>query len=211
MESKSSSTQQIFSIGHSTHKLSTFIKLLELYQITAIADVRSSPYSAFKPEFNREGIQQCLQLENIAYVYLGNELGGRTNDLNCYNDAGHIDYDLLAKTPLFEKGVSRLWKGTSRHRIAMMCAEKDPLDCHRALLVGRALQAWDVDVMHILADGRLESHLAAMSRLIEEENVGNDLFGRLQSRDELVREAVTSRAKHVGYTRNGTDNKPEGV
>ena len=156
----------IFSIGHSNHSVEVFLDLLRQHGITALADVRSAPYSRFQPQFNKDALERSLKAEGIKYVFLGKELGARSDDRSCYQN-GRVRYPLLAKTALFRKGLERVMTGAQNFRIAIMCAEKEPLECHRTLLVSRALEAEGVAVQHILADGRLESHADAMFRLID--------------------------------------------
>ena len=155
----------LYSIGHSTHRIEAFIALLQQHAITALADVRSIPYSRFAAQYRREPLAASLNAAGIRYVFLGRELGARSDNLDCYDDTGRVRYDRLAQTPLFRRGLDRLHTGMKAHRIALMCAEKDPADCHRALLVAQALHADGVAVSHIHADGRQEAHDALLHRL----------------------------------------------
>lgn len=186
----------IFSIGHSTHPTETFIGLLQGSQISVVADVRSSPYSRFNPQFNRETLVSALQNEGVRYVFLGEELGARSEDPSCYVD-GRVQYDRLARTESFRKGLERLRRGAQDHRIALMCAEKDPLDCHRTLLVAHSLVEEGEEVLHILKDGSLESHTAAMDRLLGKSGLPqSDLF---RSREELLAEAMDRQERRIAY------------
>ena len=167
----------IFTIGHSTHAIERFVELLRQHGITAVADVRSTPYSRRNPQFNRETLKQSLRDADIGYVFLGEELGARPKDPSCYDD-GHIDYRKLAATQPFKTGLERLRSGMTTHRIAIMCAEKEPLDCHRTLLIARELVESGTPVTHILADGGIEPHDATVSRLKEPpQNLQDDMFG----------------------------------
>ena len=181
----------VLTIGHSNHSLEAFMELLCRHRVTALADVRSAPWSRFNPHFNREPLALALKARGIRYVYLGRELGGRSDDPDDYED-GNIRYDRLARTDRFKDGLDRVARGATEHRIALMCAEKEPLDCHRTLLVGRALDVRGVKVAHILADGRLEPHTMAMDRLLARCNLDpeGDLFRRQQPREELIAEAI---------------------
>ena len=190
----------VLTIGHSSHSLETFLGLLVRNRVTVLTDVRSAPWSRFNPHFNREPLAAALKMQGIRYVYLGPELGGRSDDPACYED-GRIRYDRLATTDRFREGLDRVVRGAADHRIALMCAEKEPLHCHRTLLVGRALDARSVRVAHILSDGRLESHANAMERLLIEFDLvpEGDLFRRQQPRAELIDEAVARQAERVGH------------
>ena len=194
----------VLTIGHSNQALETFIELLRRHRVDALADVRSAPYSRFNPHFNREPLAASLKAEGIAYVYLGRELGGRPGDRACYDDQGRVLYDRVAATESFREGVERVVKGSARHRIAVMCAEKEPLHCHRTLLVARKLDERGVEVAHIHADGRLESHHDAMDRLIELTGLRTDghLFRRAQPRAALIAEAVKRHTGRVAKRKN---------
>ena len=186
----------VFTIGHSTHTLKAFIALLQLHDVTAVADVRSAPYSRFNPQFNREPFAEALGGEGIRYVYLGNALGGRSEDPACYED-GRIRYDRVAATESFKSGLVRVVHGAAKYRITLMCAEKEPLDCHRTLLVSRALDEQGVDVAHIHADGRLEPHGEAMDRLLAVLRLPReDLYA---TREELIATAVARQSQRVAH------------
>jgi uncharacterized protein (DUF488 family) len=186
----------IYTIGHSTHPIDGLVSILRGHRITAIADVRSSPHSRFNPQFNRAEFERSLAAAGIRYVFLGRELGARSDDPACY-DKGRVQYARLARTAVFRKGIERLLKGAAEHRIACMCAEKEPLECHRTLLVARALVAEGMDVAHIHSDGTLEPHAAAMERLLDIAGLPrHDLF---RSRDELLAEALARQEERVAY------------
>lgn len=193
----------VYTIGHSRHQLDAFVALLARHGVTALADVRSSPYSRFNPQFNRPELAAAAGEAGIRYVYLGVELGGRSDDPGCYED-GHIRYDRVAETESFQLGIARLDRGAREYTVALMCAEKEPLDCHRTLLVAPVLAARGLEVVHIHADGATETHEEAMSRLLEV--VGLDPSGglALRSRKELVAEAVALQGRRVGWREPST-------
>jgi len=168
-----------------------------------VADVRSQPYSRTNPQFNRESLPVELKTAGIAYLCLGRELGARAEDRGCYIN-GQVQYDLLARTALFQEGLIRIVKGLDRHRIALMCAEKDPLTCHRAILVCRHLAVRGIAAHHILEDGRLESHEDAVTRLLTELDISERDFFR--TRDDLIVEAYSRRGQQIAYT----DRQPTG-
>jgi len=187
----------VLTVGHSAHALEAFVALLRQHGVTAVADVRSAPYSRFNPRFNREPLADALDSEAIRYVFLGDALGGRSDDPACYED-GRIRYDRVAATRAFRRGLARVVQGTARYRIALMCAEKEPLHCHRTLLVARALGAEGIDVAHIHADGRLETHGEAMDRLLDTHKLprGGDLSG---TRAELIDTAIARQVRRVAH------------
>ncbi len=154
---------KVFTIGHSTHEFERFVELLKLHRIEAVGDVRSVPYSRWRPQFNKEDLGKALKGQGMAYVFLGRGLGGRPADPACYED-GHVSYQKLARTDLFRSGLRRVVEGSERMNIALMCAEKDPGICHRAKLVACELVELGMEVEHILATGEIETHRALMRR-----------------------------------------------
>jgi uncharacterized protein (DUF488 family) len=200
----------VLTIGHSTHAAARLVELLRRHDVTAVADVRSQPYSRMNPQFNREGLRADLKAAGIEYVFMGRELGARTDDRSCYID-GKVQYDRLARTAVFQGGVERVAQGTAKHRIALMCAEKDPLACHRTILVCRHLVSRGVGVKHILEDGRLESHEDSMARLLSELGIAErDLF---RSREDLVDEAYARRGEQIAYVEkvSASEESPWGL
>ena len=167
----------IFSIGHSDRAIDDFVSLLTTYRISALADIRAAPYSRHQPQFCREPLSQALRAAGVAYVYLGEELGGRPSARMRAQMQGK-GYAAMAATETFRDGIGRLLKGMKQHRIALMCAERDPVECHRALLVGRALSVREVRVEHIQDEECSEDHGALEARLLEAagRSDGVDLF-----------------------------------
>ena len=188
--------RNVYTVGHSNHSLVEFIALLKMHGVTALADVRSTPYSRFNPQYNKDALERDLKPHSIKYVFLGRELGARSDDPACYS-GGRVQYGRLAQTALFKSGIERVERGAVEHRIALMCAEKEPLDCHRTLLVSRALNEDGVTVSHILADGQLESHGDAMLRLLDVTGLPRDDLFRSQA--ELFAEALARQEERVAY------------
>jgi uncharacterized protein (DUF488 family) len=195
----------IHTIGHSNHSIERFVGLLLPHGISALADVRSMPYSRFNPQFRRERLQASLSETGIQYVFLGEELGARTLDPECYDADGRVIYSRLAQTPLFRKGIERLKAGIATHRIAIMCAEREPLECHRTLLVARELVREGVAVTHILADGSLESHDNAMERLAASLGLtgGSESGDLFDDRADRIERAYELQGSKIAYVRKG--------
>lgn len=187
----------LFTIGHSTHTTEEFIELLSKHKITAICDVRSSPYSRHNPQFNRENLQNDLNKNGIAYVYLGKELGPRTDDPWCYED-GKVIYERIAKTEIFQQGIARLKDGFKTYTVAIMCAEKDPITCHRMILICRQLRNESVEINHILDNGTLEGNQDAQERLKRHLKIPDmDLF---RTEEELIEDAYNIQGQKIAYT-----------
>jgi uncharacterized protein (DUF488 family) len=187
---------RLFTIGHSDHSAEVFLDLLQRHGVTALADVRSSPYSRRHPQFNRETLAAVVERAGIRYVFLGPELGARRSESECYED-GKARYSLIARSPLFAQGLNRIREGTERFRVALLCAEKDPLTCHRAILVCRHLRDSMSPIQHIREDGEIERHEELESRLLAAAGLPEgDLF---QTREELLEQAYDWQGDRIAY------------
>ncbi|RPH47295.1 MAG: DUF488 domain-containing protein [Desulfobacteraceae bacterium] len=187
---------QLYTIGYSPHTLDSFLHLLKKYQITALADVRSLPYSQYKPEFNKESFSAFLKANNIAYVFLGEQCGARVNDLSCYVN-GKVDYNLVAKSQNFRNGLDRILKGMEKYRIVLMCAEKDPITCHRTILICRSLFTEKIDIKHILDNGEVEAHESSEHRLLNLYKLNQqDLF---RSKQQKLDYAYSRQGEEIAY------------
>jgi len=187
---------EVLTIGYSNHSADRFLELLRQNAVTAIADVRSQPYSRFNPAFSRKELKEMLRAEGIAYVFLGRELGARSDDPACYA-GGRVLYRKLAEKPLFREGLARVIKGAQTHRLALMCAEKDPLACHRTILISRELEAAGTSVSHIHASGDLEPHPLAVARLLE--LLGMRDRHLFKSPEDLIADAYAEQEAKIAY------------
>ena len=195
----------LYTIGHSNHDIATFIGLLKQHGVSALCDVRSHPYSRFVPQYSRDALKAAIANSGIAYVFLGKELGARSENPSCYRQ-GKVQYDRLAQEPQFAEGLQRIRQGIDRYCLALMCAEKDPLDCHRALLVARRLHESGLAVSHIRADGTLESQQELESRLLALCKLPEgDMF---KGREEFLSEAYLIQGERVAYQDESLE-KPE--
>ncbi|KWT62180.1 hypothetical protein ADL21_09360 [Streptomyces albus subsp. albus] len=186
----------VFTVGHSTHSVSHFLSLLRKHEITAVADVRSTPASRFTPQFNRDTVMRALHDADIKYVFLGKELGARTQDADCYAN-GQVQFNRLSRTPDFVSGINRLQQGARTETIAIMCAEQEPLDCHRCVLVARVLEERGTTVDHIHSDGHIESHAMAMRRLMT--LFGLDREELFRTATERLQEALSRQEQRIAY------------
>lgn len=153
----------VFTLGHSNHPAEHFLELLRANGVTAVADVRSKPYTKYAKHFCREPIERLLRAEGIQYVFLGDQLGGKPDDPELLGADGKPDYACIAATEAFAQGIERLVKGASTHVIALMCGEENPASCHRHHLIAPALHAQGIEVRHIRGDGRVEEDSALRS------------------------------------------------
>jgi uncharacterized protein (DUF488 family) len=189
-------TFDLLTIGHSNIPADRFIGLLRGVGVNAIADVRSTPASRRFPWFSAKNLAARLQQEGMVYLLLGDMLGGRPRDASLYRD-GVADYEAMAKRPEFRAGLDRLLATTAQHRVCLMCAEREPLDCHRCLLVARALAERGLSVGHILFDGTITPHAAIEQQLLSDYDASADLFSAGQS--ERLAAAYRRRARAVAY------------
>lgn len=157
MRTGSDDNRSIYTIGHSNQTVEHLIELLRLHAIQVVVDVRSAPYSRFATQFNRRDLERAIHDAGLRYLYLGQELGGRPQDPSLYDRDGHADYQRISETESFRAGIERLRTGLSQNiRIALMCSEEDPTDCHRRLLIATVLTQDGVAVRHIRGDGRID-------------------------------------------------------
>lgn len=193
---------QIFTVGHSTLSIESFVALLQRHRVEVIADVRSRPYSARFPHFSKELLQQSLKQAGVRYVFLGRELGARREEPECYIN-GQATYDRIAHLPAFAEGIKRVLTGALNYRVALMCAEQDPLTCHRTILVCHEIKQHGVLIQHIGRTGTLEDHEQAEQRLIAEE-LGrldqSDMFDGHCNSAQILETAYSKRARVIAYT-----------
>jgi uncharacterized protein (DUF488 family) len=159
--------------------------------------VRSVPSSRIAPDFDRFALDAALRAAGIKYVFLGDKLGGRSKLARDYDETGRVRYERMATSPSFDDGINRVFAGAERSRVVLLCAEKEPLDCHRTLLVGRGLEKRGAQIAHIHADGHLETNNAAMSRLLSMHGMQEDAL--FESRERQVDRACELQARRVAF------------
>ena len=187
----------LMTIGHSNLPADRFITLLRDSKASAVIDVRSVPFSRWCPWFSSKPLATGLAAGGLAYLQLGEELGGRPRDPQLYRN-GIADYEAMARRPEFRAGLDRIIDETRRHRVCLLCSEREPLDCHRCLLVGRALAERGVTPGHIRADGTIEPHAMTEQRLLKLAGGEADLFGDPAAR---LADAYRQRARRAAARR----------
>lgn len=187
-----------YTIGHSTLPIELFIGHLKSYSVTRLYDVRTTPFSRYQPQFNMEALARALKASGIEYFFAGEALGGRSNRESDYiND--QVVYSRMKENPKFIEALNQITSESAETNIALMCSEKDPLDCHRTLLISQALVEQDFAVKHILIDGSSESHEQSVQRLLKNSKLEHDdLF---QDEVDRVREALEKQEKAIAYKR----------
>jgi len=177
----------IFTIGHSNHDIDAFISLLLANKVELLIDVRSAPYSKIYPHFNMIPLEVTLKNNFIKYIFFGKSLGGRSNNISDYSE-GRVVYDRLAQKAEYISSINELISISAKYKTVLMCSEKEPLECHRALLISKSIEMHNVKIFHIHRDGHIESHTDAVRRLLKIWNLDTpDLFGEdFQRIDEAL-------------------------
>lgn len=194
----------LYTIGHSQHNIEYFINMLQKYQINFILDVRSTPYSRFAESYNRENIKMVLKNKDIEYSFMGKFFGARPDDISLYTKKGYLDFDKTRKSVKFQNGVDNVIMGIrSGNNIALMCTEKDPIECHRAIMVARTFVEKGIIVQHILEDSTLQSHSELEQRLMDlyfPDRYQISLFSyENKSDEECLEEAYRFHNEKIGY------------
>lgn len=195
--------KELFTIGHSNHSLERFLELLKSHGIDVVIDVRSAPYSRYCPQYNKEVFEKSFKSRGMEYIFLGKELGARRNEDTCYVD-GKVKFDLITKIPIFQEGLKLVLEKNEKNKSALMCAEAEPLDCHRTILICRQLKKIcpDLRINHILADGSTESHEETLQRLIHLHKLEPELFGELTSNASLIEKACDLQEQKIAYQKS---------
>jgi len=171
---------QVFTVGHSAMEASVLVKLLHHFEISLLIDVRSNPRSLRFPQFDREELTSSLKLADIQYLFLGEELGGRPEDLKAYRSDGLVDYRARRNSASFRMGIDRVIQELECRDLALMCAEEDPLSCHRFLMICPELVSLGMDPKHVRKGGIVETQQAAEDRLLRTQKLaavaGSSLF-----------------------------------
>lgn len=192
----------IYTIGHSQHDLEHFLKMLRTNEIDYVLDVRSTPYSKFAQNYDRENIQNFLVRNNINYKYMGKYFGARQENMDLYTQDGYLDFEKVAVSGHFQSAVENVMKGMETNRIALMCLEKKPIDCHRAILVAKAFYSKGCTVNHILEDCSIQTHPELNEELLDmyfPDRNQISLFDIRTDEERLV-EAYKLRNKAIGYS-----------
>jgi uncharacterized protein (DUF488 family) len=155
----------IYTVGYGQRSLDELLAVLRRYEIHYVVDVRSAPYSRFKPEFSKAPLEAALVQGGLRYLFLGEALGGRPDDPTCYTD-GKVDYERVKDKPFYRQGIERLQAAfRQQQRIALLCSEGRPQECHRSKLIGASLATLGIPVMHIDESGALQSQAEVIDSL----------------------------------------------
>lgn len=195
----------IYTIGHSNHTIESFVNLLKEYDINCIVDVRSTPYSKFHSQFNRENIKSELKKNGIYYIFMGEELGARRSDRSLYTIKGYLDFEKTVKSSKFLKGISRIKEGLSKgFNIALMCTEKNPMECHRNIMIAKYFYDNGFVVKNILDNGEIVTQEEITKQLVDIYFPNRNQISMLpeediQDYDELIKRSYQKRNEEIGY------------
>ncbi|MBV6503914.1 MAG: hypothetical protein AKCLJLPJ_02008 [Fimbriimonadales bacterium] len=169
----------VLTIGYGGRTLDELIELLRRYEVTHLVDVRTSPYSKYAEEFNRDALERILPQRGLKYVFMGVDLGGRPACQSCYDAEGRVLYDRVKEQEFFRRGIRQLVKGASApgRKLCLLCSERKPEACHRSKLIGIALTERGAELGHISEEGQLLGQSEIMKRL---GNGQYELFGESQ-------------------------------
>lgn len=191
----------VFTIGHSASDLDVFLAALQTFEITLLVDVRSRPRSLRFPHFDQEELQQSLRAAGIRYLFLGEELGGRPDDPAAYHPDGLVDYAKRQRSFAFQSGLERVLCEVEQNTVALMCAEEDPLDCHRFLMICPALVGAGIEPKHIRKGAVLETQNAAEDRLLEAHHFSDVTSAALFRADRIsaLQDAYVAQARKCAF------------
>jgi len=194
----------IYTVGHSTHQLDFFLELIKVVEINCIVDVRSVPASAYNPQYNQELFKNFLKYHHITYLHFAEEFGARQTDYELLNSDRKLDFEKVRKTRLFNFGLERIWQGIDKgFRIALMCSESEPFDCHRFSMVSVGFEHDGFDVQHILKDKSIKTNFELEKELLkkfEKKIPQPDIFNPHISFDVQLKEALRLKNKEIGFS-----------
>jgi len=195
--------ETVFTIGHSNHEIEKFIELLNSYEINCIIDVRSSPYSRRFPQYNKPALMETLKQHNIIYMHFEKEFGARHTKPSLLDETGRVDFDKVRESDDFKQGVQRVRNGLEKgFKIALMCSEGNPLDCHRFSMISYQLVKEGFTVKHILPDGEVEENSKLEDDLLQmyaKKLPQTNLFETVTRKDQLEW-AYRQRGRDVAFS-----------
>jgi len=190
----------IYTIGHSNYKLSDFLNIVTSFGIEVVVDVRSTPYSKYCPQFDKVSIKNSLNNAGVQYLFLGRELGARPDDSSCYYGE-RVQFGLLRNTDLFKSGIARLKNAASKGCVvAIMCSEKDPIECHRTLLISRVLKEDGVEVKHIINEAEVLDQNQIEEQLQKKFKLEPLLFDTNTAEQSRILEAYKKQEEQIIYS-----------
>ena len=197
---------EIYTLGHSNYPFDKFIELLKKYDINCVVDIRSTPYSKYNTQYNKEFLHETLKNLGYTYIYKADEFGAKRKTKVSYNDEGYADFDKVILEDEFKRGIERLKVGCSKnYKIVLLGAMQEPIRCHRAILLGKELIKAGFDVKHIMHEGDLKVQSELEEQLLEKyfedrnQLTIDSLLGNAISREDMIKEGYKLANKEIGY------------
>lgn len=189
----------IFTIGYGARTFEELVNVLQAHQIDYLIDVRSRPYSRYKPEFSKQALERALGEVGIRYVFMGESLGGQPEDPDCYVD-GKVIYERCQDKPFYRVGIQRLHQAwTQQLSVVLMCSEGKPEMCHRSGLIGRTLTAEGIPVLHIDETGQVITQAEVVDRRTDNQpSLFGEDFHDFKSRKRYRVDGAEDSAENVG-------------
>ena len=197
---------EIYTIGHSNYTVERLIDMLRHYNINCVVDIRGTPYSKYNIQFDKETIRYTLSKAGFIYIYMAKELAAKRINKESYNEEGYSDFEKVIKEKEFLEGIERLKNGCNKgYNIVLLGAMQEPIRCHRAILVGKALRKCGFNVKHILDDYSTASQDDIEQMLLDKyfsnrnQMTIDDLIGNSLTREEMIEEGYRLANKEIGY------------
>lgn len=195
--------KQIYTIGYTSFFINDFIETLIRYKVTCVIDVRSTPFSQHYSDYNKDTLEIALKNKGILYRNYAHEFGARQENRIFYSNGGCLDFSKFISSEQFLDGVKKVTKGTEKgYTFALMCAEKDPINCHRSIMLGKGFKDLGYNVNHIKADGQIETQCEIEKRLLDmyfKDRQQLSLFSAANDEDSLISECYRKRNNEIGF------------
>ena len=196
----------IYTIGHSNYTIEKLIDMLHYYNINCVVDIRGTPYSKYNVQFDKETIRYTLNKAGFIYIYMAKELAAKRVNKQSYNEEGYSDFEKVINEKEFIEGIERLKNGCDKgYKIALLGAMQEPIRCHRAILVGKALRKYGFNVKHILDDYSIVSQDDIEEMLLDKyfsnrnQITIDDLIGSALNSKEMIEKGYRLANKEIGY------------
>lgn len=201
---------KVFTIGYTSFEIDKFIQILKKFNITCLIDVRSFPKSSYYKYFDDNNLSRLLKENNILYRNYKEEFGARQENKDFYNKDGYLDFNVFANSEQFNQGIDKIKKAQAMgYVVCLMCAEKDPINCHRTILIARNLDKKGFEVEHILATQETCSQKDIDKRLLD------DFFPNRQqislfadnnlSEEEQIEKSYQLKNQEIGFKLEGEE------
>ena len=202
--------ETVYTIGYTAFEINSFINVLKKYEISCLIDVRSVPKSSYYKDFDDTNLSFLLKKHGILYRNYKQEFGARQEDKSFYNKKGYLDFDVFSNSEQFKSGINKIRKAQQLgHIVCLLCAEKDPINCHRAILIGRNLDKNGFCVRHILANEKYCEQSEIDMRLLEKYFPNRKQLSLFNENnltdDEALEKAYQLKNEEIGFRLEGEE------